>query len=297
MKIGEAKRIYPKLYMELFKTDKNIGAQPAIRKLTHRFKSTADNKLPCIVILDELDLILKRKQSVLYHFFEWCTWEESKLSIIAIANTLDLPERFLANRISSRLGLNRIIFKPYTHGQLELILKQKFQFSKKYEKISNDAIEFCSRKISSISGDVRRALSLCNRMMDWARAKGFRSELTLPMAVQAFQETISSSAATILSKMPLINKFLLLSVYLLHKSGERFAFSFIGKEKVIETTLQMLRINNVSTPNFGMLLTALTEMIALGYIERNKTCFNLAISEEELKNSIGQDDLFKRYFK
>ena len=42
----------------------------------------------------------------------------SRLVVLAIANTMDLPERIMMNRVSSRLGLTRLTFSPYTHDQL-----------------------------------------------------------------------------------------------------------------------------------------------------------------------------------
>ena len=54
--------------------------------------------------MDELDLLVTKKQTVMYNFFEWPNRPNSKLVVIAIANTMDLPERILTNKVSSRLG-------------------------------------------------------------------------------------------------------------------------------------------------------------------------------------------------
>ena len=40
---------------------------------------------------------------VLYNLFEWPTKPRSRLAVIGVANTMDLPERLLP-RIASRLG-------------------------------------------------------------------------------------------------------------------------------------------------------------------------------------------------
>ena len=44
----------------------------------------------------------------MYHLFDWPTRRRSKLIVIAIANTMDLPERMMINRVSSRL-VGRIV--------------------------------------------------------------------------------------------------------------------------------------------------------------------------------------------
>ena len=46
---------------------------------------------------------MTRKQDVLYNLFDWPTKPNSKLVVLAIANTMDLPERVMMNRVSSRL--------------------------------------------------------------------------------------------------------------------------------------------------------------------------------------------------
>ena len=51
----------------------------------------------------QLDLLWNRKQNVLYNIFDWPTRPQAKLVVLAIANTMDLPERIMKNRVSSRL--------------------------------------------------------------------------------------------------------------------------------------------------------------------------------------------------
>lgn len=55
--------------------------------------------------MDELDQLVTKNQSVMYNFFNWPGLRHSRLIVLAVANTMDLPERTLSNKISSRLGL------------------------------------------------------------------------------------------------------------------------------------------------------------------------------------------------
>jgi origin recognition complex subunit 1 len=57
-----------------------------------------------IVLMDELDQLVTNKQDVVYNFFNWPTLAGSKLVVIAVANTMDLPERVMTGRVRSRLG-------------------------------------------------------------------------------------------------------------------------------------------------------------------------------------------------
>lgn len=57
-----------------------------------------------VVLMDELDLLVTKKQTVMYNFFDWPSRPHSKLIVVAIANTMDLPERLMSNKIASRMG-------------------------------------------------------------------------------------------------------------------------------------------------------------------------------------------------
>ena len=86
----------------------------------------------CVLLLDELDLLCSKRQDVLYSLFDWTcrTSNASKtgrrsLIILAVANTMDLPERVMHHRVASRLGLNRLAFAPYSHEQLAAIVNSR----------------------------------------------------------------------------------------------------------------------------------------------------------------------------
>ena len=68
-----------------------------------------------VLLLDEIDMLVTKDQSILYNFFDWPRLTGAKLIVIAISNTLDLPERFdkKALPLSSPLPLTFMIFLPF----------------------------------------------------------------------------------------------------------------------------------------------------------------------------------------
>ena len=46
-----------------------------------------------IILVDELDALITKKQTLLYNLFDWPCHQNSRLLVISIANTMDLPER------------------------------------------------------------------------------------------------------------------------------------------------------------------------------------------------------------
>ena len=80
---------------------------------------------------------------------------------------MDLPERTLSNKISSRLGLTRITFPGYTHAQLMEIITSRLS-NVPGDIVDADAIQFAARKVAAVSGDARRALDICRRAVEIA---------------------------------------------------------------------------------------------------------------------------------
>ncbi|KAJ3161742.1 Origin recognition complex, subunit 1 [Geranomyces michiganensis] len=158
MKLTEPAQAYSILWKAL--TGNKVSATHAGHLLEKRFQSGGPNRQPVVVLMDELDLLVTKNQQVMYNFFNWPNLPNSRLIVLAVANTMDLPERVLTNRVSSRLGLIRIQFEAYTHSQLLEIVQSRLEGVECFEK---DAIELCARKIGAVSGDARRALDICRR--------------------------------------------------------------------------------------------------------------------------------------
>lgn len=167
MTIADPQRAYVILWWHLM--GQRASAKAARLRLTDYFtgsakKGTARPKKKCVLLVDELDLLVTRKQDVIYNLFDWATRKSSKLIIVAIANTMDLAQRMLP-RVASRMGFQQIMFTSYTRDQLEQIVKARLA---SIDAFDSDAITWCASKIAAVSGDARRALQICRRAADIA---------------------------------------------------------------------------------------------------------------------------------
>jgi origin recognition complex subunit 1 len=87
-----------------------------------------------VLLLDEIDYLMTKKQSVLYNFFDWpvrsCENENgARLIVVGISNTLNLPSR-LKPSVQSRLGGKMCQFRAYNVKDMMAILKSKIQSNK-----------------------------------------------------------------------------------------------------------------------------------------------------------------------
>lgn len=174
MKVTDPHQSYSLLW-EALKGDR-VSPSQALDLLEREFSHPSPRRIPCVVLMDELDQLVTKNQSVMYNFFNWPGLRHSRLIVLAVANTMDLPERTLSNKISSRLGLTRITFAGYNHEQLMKIIQSRLE-GVPGGIVEPDAVQFASRKVAAVSGDARRALDICRRAVEMAE-----SEVVIPDA-------------------------------------------------------------------------------------------------------------------
>ncbi|UQC87064.1 ATPase [Colletotrichum lupini] len=165
MKITDPHQSYTLLWEAL--KGERVSPTQAIDLLEREFNNPSPRRTPCVVLMDELDQLVTKNQSVMYNFFNWPGLRHSRLIVLAVANTMDLPERTLSNKISSRIGLTRITFPGYNHEQLMKIIQSRLECVPG-SILEADAIQFASRKVAAVSGDARRALDICRRAVELA---------------------------------------------------------------------------------------------------------------------------------
>jgi origin recognition complex subunit 1 len=165
MKVTDPHQSYSLLW-EALKGDR-VSPSHALDLLEREFSHPSPRRVPCVVLMDELDQLVTKNQSVMYNFFNWPALRHSRLIVLAVANTMDLPERTLSNKISSRLGLTRITFPGYKHTDLMEIISSRLA-NVPGNIVDPDAIQFASRKVAAVSGDARRALDICRRAVEIA---------------------------------------------------------------------------------------------------------------------------------
>lgn len=130
-----------------------------------------DKRGVMVLLLDELDQLMTSGQQLMYNFFNWPSLPHSRLIVLAVANIMDLPERMLSNKISSRVGLTRIQFPGYTHTELKEIVTQRLG-DDCGQLIVDEAIEYATRKVAGVGGDARRVLDFIRQAIILAANSG-----------------------------------------------------------------------------------------------------------------------------
>lgn len=282
MKLTEPKQGYSILWKGL--TGNQVSPTHAENLLLTRFKTPSPKRQTCVVLMDELDLLVTKKQTVVYNFFDWPNLAHSRLIVIAVANTMDLPERMLSNKVSSRLGLTRMTFHPYKHTQLIEIVKSRLEG---LETFSPKAVEFCARKVGSVSGDARRCLDICRRAVEiYMEAKDGPevNEKHIDLAIKEMFNSIAINTVQACSQQQRL--FLVSCIKEYRKTGqEELQFGNIVEEHHI-----LCQTFNFKPPNTTMLanLCTLLGMSQLLMIEKPK----IGDPSQKVKLSVCEQDVF-----
>ncbi|KAM9832070.1 origin recognition complex subunit 1 [Neosynchiropus ocellatus] len=191
MKMTDPHQAYVQILQKL--TGQKATADHAAALLEKRFGNPAPRKETTVLLVDELDLLWTRKQNVMYNLFDWPTRRHARLVVLTIANTMDLPERIMINRVASRLGLTRMSFQPYSFKQLRQIVTSRLNKVKAFEE---DALQLASRKVAALSGDARRCLDICRRATEICEHAAAPRLVAVSHVMEALDEMFSSAYVT-----------------------------------------------------------------------------------------------------
>lgn len=114
-----------------------------------RKHTMSDCKNKHLVVIDEVDFLMNKKDVLIYNLFELPHLLQSNIMLILLSNTLGK----LSSRIESRIGKNRLEFKPYNSKEIEQILELN-------GNKNNLVNKFIAKKVAGGTGDFRKAKDL-----------------------------------------------------------------------------------------------------------------------------------------
>jgi cell division control protein 6 len=175
MSVKSPTDIYSKLVQELIDDDGEDSID-AMAHLQAIFLPKKNSSGPVYVVtLDEIDHLLTLGLEILYKLFEWSLHRSSRLILIGIANALDLTDRFLPRLKARNLKPRLLPFLPYTASQIASVITAKLQTLLRaipetppdyVPFVHPTAVQFCSKKVASQTGDLRKAFDIMRRTID-----------------------------------------------------------------------------------------------------------------------------------
>lgn len=267
-------------------------------------------------MLDEIDQLESKNQSILYTIFEWPSNPHSRLILIGIANALDLTDRTLP-RLQARCELKPKLmhFAPYCKEQIVKIFKARLEQAGVLDIFSPNALQMLAGKVASVSGDVRRALDIGRRVIELVdRSRENKNEKSIEhLANELFEEGSKTvemkEVLAVLNKVystsqnlveeteeafPLQQKILICSLLLILKKAKN---KDVTVGKLHEVYRKVCTKRNISAVDQGEFvgLCSLTETRGIIRVTRKKeprlNKVNLEWNEEEVSSALGDKQL------
>ncbi|XP_077020590.1 cell division control protein 6 homolog [Tamandua tetradactyla] len=221
MSLRSAQAVFPAIAQEICQEEvARTAGKDMMRKLEKHM--TAEKGPMIVLVLDEMDQLDSKGQDVLYTLFEWPWLSNSRLVLIGIANTLDLTDRILPRLQAREKCKPRLLnFPPYTRNQIAAILQDRLNQVSRDQVLDNAAIQFCARKVSAVSGDVRKALDVCRRAIEIVE-----SDVKSQTILKPLSECKSSSESLVPKRVSLVH----ISQVISEVDGNRMALSQKGAQ-------------------------------------------------------------------
>ena len=281
LKMGSAIEFYQVLYKEITgqKTSKNRAL-----KLLKTYIEQPHHQEAIVLLVDELDALLNKRQNVLYNLFNLSTAQASNMIVTGIANTMNLTERFLS-KIASRIGTKQIVFPPYTREEILRIIQRRLKDTIVF---CSDAVCFCSAKIASYSGDIRRALTVCKRAAFLAYETQ-KTQVTVADMQKAFQQLYGSVVSEGIKHLPTYLKLFLVCTCLELKMRSETVTLYSVLNRMNGICLTQIQISTLDIEEAEEVAIRLQ---AYRLCELEQQVVKLIVSPDEIAEALEGDPLF-----
>ncbi|EDV26452.1 uncharacterized protein TRIADDRAFT_22362, partial [Trichoplax adhaerens] len=176
MTFKKADNVHNQILSKLLGSETVLSARAAVEKLRRAISSSGSM---IVLIIDEIDQLECKGQEVLYTLFELPSIPRSKLILIGVANSLDLTDRSLPRLNKLEKYKPKLLhFPPYTKDEIVCILDSRMSMVNEISIVKYDdvyAFEYCARKVSAVSGDIRKALDICRRAIEIVEKRANRN--------------------------------------------------------------------------------------------------------------------------
>jgi len=265
-------------------------------ELYRRFlKKVSEIKPIVIVVLDEIDALVKKHGDDILYRLTRANYElnKSKISLIGITNDVKFVE-FLDPRVKSSLSEEEIVFPPYNADELEDILRKRATEAFYDSIVSNDVIKLCAALAARDHGDARRALDLLRVAGEIAEREG-SPNVNIDHVNKARVEIERDRVYEVVSTLPFHSKLVLLAIVMGLKdknrsltTGEIYEiYSKLTKKLGIENVTQR-RVSDIIN-ELDMLGIITAKVVNRGRYGKTKEV-NIAVNEETIIKAISEKD-------
>ncbi|KRX21668.1 Cell division control protein 6 -like protein, partial [Trichinella nelsoni] len=241
-----------------------------------------------IICLDEIDCLCGNSNSMLYRTFCWPDVSE-KIILIGIANAFDMIDRELPKlKLQAKKTPQLLHFTPYSKDQVAFILQKRLEST---DIVDRQALEYCARKVSAVTGDIRKALDMCKISLQNGcasacndKSKVIDSAHVANTVTEVFERRFELSAST----LPFQQKLILAVILRMRRRSRRKQFSVMTLYKDYTTVCQKVNVPKLTCSEVQNACELMESNSILVLANKSKE-YKLNVEEERARQFI-QDD-------
>ncbi|MHA2172704.1 MAG: Cdc6/Cdc18 family protein, partial [Candidatus Kariarchaeaceae archaeon] len=269
-------------------------------KIVSLFTENLDKKkVHLTIVLDEIDLLMKKDSKTLYGLTRMNTdMLSARVSIIGITNNVHFKETVDA-RIRSTLTEQEIIFPPYSASQLRDILSERADIGFVENVVDDSSIQRAAAIAASEHGDARRALDLL-RVAGEVAETAQDSKVNADHVRKASDVIETDTVAEVLITLPIHSKSVLLAISILdnnkskNKANDMVTTGEVYKE--YSRICRDLHIDELTQRRVGDLINELdvlgmirASVVSKGRYGRTRV-ISLAVQPLEIHKALAKDN-------
>jgi origin recognition complex subunit 1 len=254
-----------------------------------------------VLVIDEVDYLLSRKQDVLYNLFDWMHAPQARLCIICISNTLDLMNK-LIGKIRSRVGNNVLIFRPYSSSEVLEILRLRLGANSPAGEercvFSKDALTFIAKKVANFTSDIRKSFEICRRTLHEFLLRGNRRDkITVELVSQVISRDANRPLFNYLSNCSELVHVLVVALLVLKAINQT---TVVRSEVVfgrVNTILKQKHRPELTFQQFRLLVSRVAGVALIGVREAHKSLFDIVLTadSDEVSYALRENPDFLRF--
>lgn len=284
MKLTKPQEIYGIVCRET--CGKNKSGHEALDRI-YKYLKIGGKKNCFVILVDEIDALLNKKQDVLYNLFNWTNVPNSNFIVVGIANTMDLSDKFI-HKVSSRMGNKQLVFAPYSRDQLQDIITKRLRDTQAF---TSDSILFCSAKVASYSGDARRAFQVCKKAAFLALEQN-QSKISIEHIQKAFKQLFASVFVQAINSLPGCMKLVLAALCMELKNNNR---EVAGCDRICARLNSYCEtLLNLRTLGIKQVQVLVNRLASLHLVSVDGDCVRLMVTPDDVIDGIKTDQSLEK---
>ncbi len=257
----------------------------------------AASKMRLIIVLDEVDALIKRQQddSLLYELTRINeVLQGGWVAMIGISNDVNFKDR-LDPRVLSCLSEEEVVFHPYLADELYDILSCRVKMAFIQGVVADASIRLCGALAAGEHGDARRALDLL-RVAGELCERDSGTQVTEQYVRLAQQKMEHDRVTEAVITLPIHTKMIIVATYLINNHGHEAAVTG-DLYAVYDEICQIAGFEALTQRRVSGLINELdmmgilnTRIVSLGRYGRTKK-IRLGIDRESLARILSDDNV------